>query len=335
MAQGLISTGFNTLVNSSTGQLTTSQNNGGVFVGTAPVISQNPLVTTFTSPGTFTRSPKNLTNTGDLVVCGGGGGGACSGGGGGAGGVIFNPAHPLPASPVPVAVGGGGGGAGNGGYGSGGSGSNFGPISVSGGGGSGRVQPNYIGGGSGQPGGSGGGGGVGSSNPSRNTGFGNGIPGEGNPGGIGTARYGPYDNRSGGGGGGKGQAGGQQGRPLPEASTGGAGIRIPSFPTSTADNGSVGGGSPRGPSVGLPSALGLGGAGEGGYFTPPPGQPGTGGGGGHCYNGGSSGGGGGTGGVYVVEDKIGPASAKGKWTLKGQYTARILNTWPYVTNNNA
>lgn len=331
MTQGFLYPGFNPVVNSSTGQLTTTQNNGGVFVGTAPVISQNPLVSAYTSPGSFTRSPKNIDNTGDVVVIAGGGGASVQGGGGGAGGVTFSPNYPLPASAIPFSIGGGGGGAGNGGYGSSGSPSSFGPLSVTGGGGSGRVQPNYIGGGGGQPGGSGGGGGVGSSNPSRNTGFGNGTPGQGNPGGIGTARYGPYDNRAGGGGGGAGQAGGQQGRPLPEAAQGGIGIRIPTLPTAYADLGWVGGGG-RNP-LGDPPGTGNGGGGGGGYFTPPPGLPGTGGGGGSAYNGGSAGGAGGTGGVYVIEQKIGPASAKGKWTLKGQYTARINDTWPYVTND--
>ena len=115
MTQGFIIPGLNSLVNTS-GQLTTTQNNGGIFVGTAPVISQNPLVSAYTSPGSFTRSPKNIGNVGDVVVCAGGGGASMQGGGGGAGGVSFSPNYPLPASSIPFSIGGGGGGAGNGGF---------------------------------------------------------------------------------------------------------------------------------------------------------------------------------------------------------------------------
>jgi len=330
MTQGFLYPGFDSL--NTSGQLTTTQNNGGIFVGTAPVISQNPLVTQLTSPGSFTRSPKNTAGTGDVVVIGGGGGGGRQGGAGGAGGVNFQPNYSLPASAVPVSI--GGGGAGSSGAGGSGSPSSFGPISVSGGGGSGGYN------GSGQPGGSGGGGG--STPPGAgNSGYGSGTPGQGFPGGIGTARYGAYDNRIGGGGGGAGQAGGQQGWPAPtwpgpggnKTVFGGPGIRIPTLPTSYADGGWVGGGgcNPYGdPNSGITNQ---GGGGTQGYYTPPGGKPGTGGGGGSCYNGSSSGGGGGPGSVIVVEQKIGPASAKGVWTLKGQYTARVQNTWPYVTND--
>jgi len=322
MAQGFLYPGFDSLNNTS-GQLTTTQNNGGVFVGTAPIISQNPLVTQLTSPGNFTISPKNSSGKGDVVVIGGGGGGGRQTGAGGAGGVIFQPNYALPGSAVPVGVGGGGGANGSG------SGSSFGPISVSGGGGS--------------PSGPGGSGAGGESTPpgSGPSGYGSGIPGQGFPGGIGTARYGAYDNRVGGGGGGAGQAGGQQGWPAPtwpgpggnKTVIGGPGIRIPTLPTSYADGGWVGGGGNN--AYGDPNAgiTNQGGGGTAGYFTPPGGKPGTGGGGGTCYNGASAGGPGGPGSVIVVEQKIGPASAKGVWTLKGQYTARIQDTWPYVTND--
>jgi hypothetical protein len=67
-----------------------------------------PVVTTFTSSGTFTV-PAGLTAVDVLVVGGGGGTGARHAGGGGAGGLIYRPAFPIsPATPIAVTVGAGG-----------------------------------------------------------------------------------------------------------------------------------------------------------------------------------------------------------------------------------
>jgi len=314
-------------------------NNDGGVVGTDNTPVVNDLITSFTSPGTFTgASPLNTQGgTGKLVVVGGGGGASQQGGGGGSGGVIV--VNSIPLTPgVPVTIGSGGASAGNALGNPGNNTSWNGPVvyTAQGGGGSGRRQPNYTPPGpsyNGQSGGSGGGGGKGSNNPQQNTPGGNGsqpsqpAPGAnqnlGNPGGPGTATYGPYDNRVGGGGGGAGQAGGYD--PVGGVSPATGGLGIPVFPSKTAqpatDEGWVGGGG-RGP-----GSPGTGGGGIGGYLTPPPGKNGTGGGGGSCYNGGSQGGGGGSGGVHVFEAKAGPRNVSGFWTAKAVYSAVVDDNW--------
>ena len=77
--------------------------NGGIIGPLQTPINGN-LITQFTAPGTFTP----IKTTADVLVVAGGGGGGWNSGGGGAGGVVFTPAHPLPASPVSVTVGAGG-----------------------------------------------------------------------------------------------------------------------------------------------------------------------------------------------------------------------------------
>ena len=77
--------------------------NGGI-IGTDNTPTASDKVTSFTSPGCFSRTTPAAT----VIVVGGGGGG--SQGGGGSGGVLITESHPLPASTVPVTIGAGGAG---------------------------------------------------------------------------------------------------------------------------------------------------------------------------------------------------------------------------------
>jgi len=69
-------------------------------------ITQNAVITTFNSSGTFTAAT-HTTNAWILAVAGGGGA-ASQGSGGGAGGHLEVPSHPVPSSGVPVTIGAGG-----------------------------------------------------------------------------------------------------------------------------------------------------------------------------------------------------------------------------------
>jgi len=72
---------------------------------------QAPVITSYTSTGSFTFSvPTGITTVDALVVAAGGGSGVDNGGGGGAGGLIFRPAFPVtPGGSVSGSVGIGGG----------------------------------------------------------------------------------------------------------------------------------------------------------------------------------------------------------------------------------
>ena len=78
-------------------------------------ITQDAVITTFNSSGTFTAAT-HTTQAWVLVVAGGAGG-AAQGSGGGAGGHLEVPAHPVPSSGVPVTIGGSGAGGAPGGQG--------------------------------------------------------------------------------------------------------------------------------------------------------------------------------------------------------------------------
>lgn len=312
------------------------QNDGGV-VGpdNTPVV--NDLVTSFTSPGTYSgANPANAGQTGKVILVGGGGGAGHQAGGGGAGGLVVINSAPLGSS-FPVTVGGGGSAAGQGGTTGAGSNTSA-PIggttyTAQGGGRSGRGLPNYVGPSAafdGGGGGSGGGGGRGNNNPGQNCPGGPASqPGVSNPGsninagnagGTGNSPS-TQDNRIGGGGGGAGQAGSQ--------STAGEGLQA--FPTKSipqqpviapANTGFVGGGGGGG------ATLAKGGGAPNQYFTPPTGADGTGGGGGSCYNASNPGSVGGDGGVHVIEAGAGPSVTSGVWTLEAVYSAIKDENWP-------
>ena len=78
-------------------------------------ITQDAVITTFNSSGTFTAATH--TTVAWVLAVAGGAGGASQGSGGGAGGHLEVPAHPVPISGVPVTVGGGGAGGAPGGQG--------------------------------------------------------------------------------------------------------------------------------------------------------------------------------------------------------------------------
>jgi hypothetical protein len=324
MATNFLVPGFNKI-----GQLDTDNQGGIIGPDNDPVI--NDLITAFNSPGTFTKSP--AANTATLLVVAGGGGAANRGGGGGAGGARLVTTHPLPASPVPVSVGAGGAGAGFPNSQQPGNTSTFGssvPISTTGGG-RGGIRPyppgqNTNPNGPGAPGGSGGGGGRGFQNtPAPNNGPGSGTPGQGNPGGSGF----PDPAATGGGGGGYSQAGsGGSGGPA----KGGDGLDITTyFPSAygflAPSDGLryvAGGGTGTSPG-GIPVGT-KGGGGKGQGNSPVEGVDGTGGGGGSEYS--NPGGSGGDGIVLVNQPKAGPSVSSGVWSLKAQYTAKILGNWP-------
>ena len=184
-----------------------------------------PVITSYTSTGSFTYSvPSGITAVDVLVVAGGGGGGADNAGGGGAGGLIYRPAFPVtPGGSVSGSVGDGGNGvpavgaqansaAQNAPYAQG-QDSTFGSLTAKGGGvgASSDTVASKLGG----PGGSGGGGaGEGTGSPAaggtatqpQQPGD-SGTYGFGNPGGVGN-NFTPGQVSSGGGGGGAGATGG-------------------------------------------------------------------------------------------------------------------------------
>ena len=317
MTQGFLVPGFNKV-----GQLNLDNQGGIIGPNNDPVI--NDLITTFTAPGTFTKSP--AANTGTVLVVAGGAGTGNRCGGGGAGGTKLVTSHPLPASGVPVTIGAGGSGASFPFSQNPGSATTFGatsPISTTGGG-KGGVRPYPPGQNSnpnsaGSPGGSGGGGGRGFNNQSSaQLAGGSGTPGEGNPGGYGW----PDASGRGGGGGGAGAAGvgpsGGGGGP----GAGGDGLNIstyfPGYGVLDPDgNYYVAGGG-----QGSPGPGGKGGGGGDGVS----GTTNSGGGGGSSYN--NPGGAGGSGFVAVNQPKAGPSRSSGVWTLAAQYTAKINGNWP-------
>jgi fibronectin-binding autotransporter adhesin len=164
-----------------------------------------PVVTSFTSTGSFTFNvPSGLTSVNALVIAGGGGGGGNIGGAGGAGGMVEHSSYPVtPGGSVTGTVGaGGGGGQARNSPGSNGSNTTFGTITAIGGGwggGGGSNPEGPVASHSGNPGGSGGGGGGYVSSQTQGTGTqgpSGGGTGYGNPGGIGN-----NDHAAGGGGG--------------------------------------------------------------------------------------------------------------------------------------
>jgi len=190
------------------------------------IIQKAPVITSYTSTGSFTFSvPTGLTAVDVLVVASGGGGGGRAGAGGGAGGLIYRPAFPVtPGGSVAGSVGTAGfGGPGPGGKGNPGTPATFGTLTAQGGGGGGDAgdattpdAPQISGG---RPGGSGGGHGYGQTSSPAGTGTQPQQPGDsgtygfGNPGGYGSGHPqsagGAGNDYNPGGGGGAGSAGGQ------------------------------------------------------------------------------------------------------------------------------
>ena len=238
--------------------------NGGI-IGPTTTPTLGNLITQFTSPGTFNRGVPQ----GDVLVVSGGGGNWINASGAGAGGVIYTPAHPLPASGVPVVVGAGGTGVPSNPYAPAqGGNSQFGaasPIGTTGGGG-GSNDGNYAG----QPGGSGAGATYGPSGTQTTTG--SGIGGQGNAGGNGYRLAPQFGNR--GGGGGKGGAGGAapSGPDGSPGGNGGAGSDYsPTYGTQYGENGVFGGGGAGSNSRGNGAATG----GTGGGGDAPTSDPGS------------------------------------------------------------
>ena len=284
-----------------------------------------PVVTQFTSTGSFTFNvPSGVSTVRTLVVAGGGGGGGNIGGGGGAGGLVEHATMPVtPGGSVTGTVGsGGGGGQARNAPGSNGTNSTFGTITAIGGGAGGGGGSNGEGpvdSHSGNPGGSGGGGGGYVSSQTQGTSTqspSGGGTGYGNAGGIGN------NDHAGGGGGGAGGAGqaspnGQQagdggvGRqndilgPNHYWAGGGGGATYDNRPTSGDGGlGGGGGGGNNGPNVGSGGGSAKN-AGQNGSSLPT-GSSSTGGGAGGTNTGGGAGAGshdqnrGGTGGPGIV-----------------------------------
>jgi len=245
------------------------------------IIVYAPVITSFTSSGTFTV-PSGLSAVDVLVVAGGGAGGTEHSGGGGAGGLIYRPAFPItPGSPISVTVGDGGQGysqnrsAGQGpaqGFaGDNGQDSVFSTLTAKGGGGGGTWgggQPVGDAGPQnhrefGRPGGSGGGGSDDNADagPSQ---VGTGIQPtqSGESGNYGFGNPGGYGNTSnlGGAGGGAGAAG----EPGDGNAAGGVGKQYSISGTATYYAGGGGGGGPNPGPLSRPAG-GQGGGGEGGW----------------------------------------------------------------------
>ena len=246
-----------------------------------------PVVTSYTSNGSFTFNvPTGVTAVRVLVVAGGGGGGTRNGGGGGggtdggagggAGGMIDHPSFPVtPGGSVSGSVGRGGFGGGDGfssgeTFGENGTNSTFGALTAIGGGGGGAGPGGPVA--DGRPGGSGGGRGGGGS-PSGPTGTGtqpsqpgaSGTFGYGNPGGP-NPNQAPYSGASGGGAGGAGREGGN-GRPTPGGDGRASTVTGSSVTYAGGGGGGGGGPSPVGAGGGGPGGGGAGNSGTGGTNT--------------------------------------------------------------------
>ena len=230
-----------------------------------------PVVSSFTSSGTYSV-PSGVSTVDVLVVAGGGSGGLQHGGAGGAGGLIYRPAFPVsPGGTVSVTVGNGGpsgsGGAPNVGN---GSDSAFGTLTAKGGG-RGSVGNNSTGGPQDSTaGGSGGGGGYqanasGASGTQPSQGGDSGNYGFGNNGGNGGA---PTPGEAGGGGGGAGAVGAHAGVDAAgHGGHGGVGKAYTISGTSVYYAGGGGGGAHSGTS-GYFGDGGQGGGGDGSLYAP-------------------------------------------------------------------
>jgi hypothetical protein len=324
--------------------------NGGI-IGPVNEPTLSDKISSFTAPGTFTKSSINSTGTATVLVVagGGGGGGRSAASGGGAGGYRLLTSHPLPASAVTVTVGAGGAGgppSAPAGCGNGTKGGNStfatatSPISSTGGA-SGRaplgVGPVAPSGATGLNGGSGSGGGV-VVNAGGSTGGGSGneggySPSEGNNGGTGAGH-------TAGGSGGSGGAGANHQPACNGPGLGGPGTDVtPTFgsapqpfygPTSGVY---AGGGS--GHWINMPStcrtARAPGGGGQAGsYFNPTvvaatDAIASTGAGGGGAGFG--CPGGAGAGGIILVKEPNSKVTAPGVWTLQDAFTYAKAGTW--------
>jgi len=324
--------------------------NGGI-IGPTQTPTLSNLITSFTAPGTFTKSGANSTGTATVLVVagGGGGGGKTAASGGGAGGFRLITGQTLPASAVPVTVGGGGAGGAPGGpagcgNGTKGTNSTFAtaasPISATGGAsgraplGVGPVAPATA---PGLPGGSGSGGGVvvnaGGSNAAGAGNEGGYSPVEGYAGGTGTGH-------SAGGSGGSAGAGASAGGGCNGPGVGGNGTDVtPTF-----------GASPQ-PFYGPTSGVYAGGGGSHWINMPissrTPRAPGGGGQAGSYYNptaiaatdalvntgsgGGGMGfvcaGGAGAGGIILVLEPNSKVNAPGVWDLNDAFAYKKAGTW--------
>jgi hypothetical protein len=267
---------------------TTNQNTSRSF----SITVNAPVVTSYTSTGSFSFSvPSGLTSVNVLLVAGGGNGGGGTGGGGGAGGMIEASAFPVtPGGTISGSVG-VGQPSGNSISGTGGD-TTFGTLTAKGGGSGG--WDNGPSGNPGQAGGSGGGGN--GYNPRATTGGPGTQPSQ--PGISGSSGFGSNGTPRGGNGGGGG--GGASGAGAGGPGAGGAG-RSSSFSGSAVTYAGGGGG-------GGPETSGAPGGPTGGIGAPSPaggnsGSPGVtnrGGGGGGGWDHGNSGGGGGPGIVVVA-----------------------------------
>ena len=236
------------------------------------ITQKPPVVTSFTSNGTFTV-PSGLSAVNVLLVAGGGGTGGRHAGGGGAGGLIYRPLHPItPGTPLSVTVGGGGGSGSN----NPGADSVFSNLTAKGGGGGDN-------GSSGNTGGSGSGGGhsqkAGSAATQPTQPGDSGTYGFGHAGGNGFYTT-PPTGAQGGGGGGAGAVGGNAG---PNGgSNGGEGKQYSISGSSVFYAGGGAGGNHQ-------NAQDAGSGGQGGGGNRPPGGPGTNGNNGTANRGGGAG----------------------------------------------
>jgi len=292
-------------LNSSTGEITgtasaVGSNTTSTFTVSAATTNQTatrsfsitvnaPVVTSYTSAGSFSFSvPEGVTAVDVLVVAGGGGG---QWGGGGAGGMIYRPGFPVtPGGTVPGSVGDGGG------QNTSGQNSVFGTLTAIGGGDGGdhgpsspaNGTPGGSGGGVGRDGGPGGQGGSGTQpgQPGDSGTYGYGSPGGPNP-------FGMSGWQGSGGGGGAGGTGGPGSEHRPNDEYGGdGGTGRSSNITGSTVFYAGGGGGGRHPTGGRnPGAGGNGGGGNGGGYpgsgggTGTPGQSNRGGGGGGSHPG--------------------------------------------------
>lgn len=328
--------------------------NGGI-IGPVNEPTLADKISSFTAPGTFTRSSLNTSGTATVLVVagGGGGGGRGAASGGGAGGYRLLTSHPLPASAVPVTVGAGGAGgppSAPAGCGDGVKGGNStfatatSPISATGGA-SGRaplgVGPNSPNASSGRDGGSGSGGGVVVNQPGSTVGGtgneGGYSPAEGTNGGSGTGH-------SAGGSGGSGGAGANAGPACNGPGLGGPGTSVtPTFgaspqPFYAPTNGVYAGGG-SGHWINMPgasrTARAPGGGGQAGNYVGDPvvvaatdaiANTGGGGGGNGIGCGGASAGAG-AGGVILVKETNAKVTAPGVWSLQDAFTYAKAGQW--------